>query len=57
MRRNPRMPRVFHGIVSAAPEMFDLFELIRRVSRTEASVLVRGETGTGKGWWPARCMS
>ncbi len=43
-----RTPRVFHGIVSAAPEMLDLFELVRRVARTDASVLVRGETGTGK---------
>jgi two-component system, NtrC family, response regulator AtoC len=44
----PSIPRVFHGIVSAAPEMFDLFELIRRVGRTDATILVRGETGTGK---------
>ena len=28
--------------------MIDLFELIRRVSRTDATILVRGETGTGK---------
>mgnify|MGYP002632564247 CR=1 FL=1 len=42
------IPRVFHGIVSVAPEMFDLFELIRRVARTDATILVRGETGTGK---------
>ena len=42
------IPRVFHGIVSIAPEMFDLFELIRRVARTDATILVRGETGTGK---------
>ncbi len=45
---NSSIPRVFHGIVSVAPEMFDLFELIRRVARTDASILVRGETGTGK---------
>ncbi len=48
MKHSPPLPRVFHGIVSVAPQMLDLFELVRRVARTEASVLVRGETGTGK---------
>jgi two-component system response regulator AtoC len=38
----------FHGMVTVAPQMLDLFELLRRVSRTQASILLRGETGTGK---------
>jgi len=38
----------FHGIVTASPRMLEFFERLQRVARTHASVLVRGETGTGK---------
>ncbi len=38
----------FHGIYTVAPQMFELFERMRRVARSRASVLVRGETGAGK---------
>ncbi|MEZ4443806.1 MAG: sigma 54-interacting transcriptional regulator [Polyangiaceae bacterium] len=38
----------FHGIITVAPQMRELFEVVERVARTSATVLVRGETGTGK---------
>jgi two-component system response regulator AtoC len=40
--------RDFHGIYTVAPQMSALFERLPRVARSEASVLIRGETGTGK---------
>jgi DNA-binding NtrC family response regulator len=38
----------FEGILSKTPEMHSVFEIIRMVAPTEMTVLVQGETGTGK---------
>ena len=38
----------FHGIITVAPQMRDLFVQVERAARTDSSVLIRGETGTGK---------
>jgi transcriptional regulator with GAF, ATPase, and Fis domain len=38
-----------HGIVGSSPQVRHLLELARKVSATEAVVLIRGESGTGKG--------
>jgi len=39
-------------IITQNQEMCRLKDLIKQVARTEATVLVTGETGTGKEWWP-----
>ncbi|MBL8971699.1 MAG: sigma-54-dependent Fis family transcriptional regulator [Myxococcales bacterium] len=46
--RPTRPLRDFHGIYTVAPQMSALFERLPRVARSGASVLIRGETGTGK---------
>ena len=41
-------PKIFHGLVTTSQQMEEFFEIARRVARTDAAVLIRGETGTGK---------
>jgi transcriptional regulator with PAS, ATPase and Fis domain len=38
----------FHGLLSRDPTMRQQFEVIRRVAETDSTVLVRGESGSGK---------
>jgi two-component system response regulator AtoC len=38
----------FHSILSKSPRMHDVFELISHVAETNSTVLIFGETGTGK---------
>lgn len=38
----------FHGILSRSPAMRDVFQIISNAAETEATVLVRGESGAGK---------
>jgi two-component system, NtrC family, response regulator AtoC len=38
----------FHGLVGRTAAMREVFDAVRRVAATEATVLVTGETGTGK---------
>ncbi len=38
----------FHGLISRSPAMRDVFQIIQNAAETEATVLVRGESGAGK---------
>ena len=38
----------FHNIISKNPEMHKVFQLIRHIGGTKSTVLIEGETGTGK---------
>lgn len=41
-------PLIFHGMLTVSERMKDFFRSLEKVARSEANVLVRGETGTGK---------
>jgi len=43
-----------HEMVGKSPRMDAVYELIRRVAGTDSTVLIQGESGPGKNWWPAR---
>jgi two-component system NtrC family response regulator len=38
----------FTNIIGSHPKMFEVFEIIKRVARTDKTVLIQGESGTGK---------
>jgi DNA-binding NtrC family response regulator len=38
----------FANVLSKSPRMFDIFEVINNISDTTSTVLIEGETGTGK---------
>jgi transcriptional regulator with GAF, ATPase, and Fis domain len=41
-------PVLFHGLWTQSPKIKEAFRIIERVASDDASVLLRGETGTGK---------
>lgn len=49
LRRDVPAPTIFQGMATTSAEMVTFFTLVERVARTSAPVLIRGETGTGKG--------
>ena len=38
----------FEGVVGTSPKMIELISLLKRIAPTNATVLIQGETGTGK---------
>lgn len=48
LRRSLRSGGEFGGMLSKTPEMHRVFEIVRMVAPTDMTVLVEGETGTGK---------
>jgi transcriptional regulator with PAS, ATPase and Fis domain len=38
----------FHDLVGSSPSMMQVYQLVRDIARVDATVLIEGETGTGK---------
>ncbi|MFN7973686.1 MAG: sigma 54-interacting transcriptional regulator [Acidobacteriota bacterium] len=49
-RRDPKLPSPEDrgGIVGSSPQIAEVFAFVERAAQTDANVLIRGETGTGK---------
>ncbi len=41
--------RQFKEIIGQSPEMYEVFRLIEKIAETDSTVIINGETGTGKG--------
>jgi len=48
LRKEIREKYTFQDIVSKSPKMQQLFEVLPTIARTDTTVLIEGETGTGK---------
>ena len=48
LRKEIRDKHTFHDIVFKSPKMRRLFEVLPTIARTDSTVLIEGETGTGK---------
>src|SRR5262245_31725636 len=46
--RDPRDPDLIHGMVGTSERMREVHRVVARVAPTTSTVLVQGETGTGK---------
>ncbi|MFP4475858.1 MAG: sigma-54 interaction domain-containing protein [Desulfatibacillaceae bacterium] len=42
-------PGAFHGIMGQSPRMQAVYRMVGRIARTDSTVIVYGQTGTGKG--------
>ena len=48
LKRQVMDEKSFHGIIGSSRAMTDIYDLVRTVGKTDASVMICGETGTGK---------
>jgi transcriptional regulator with GAF, ATPase, and Fis domain len=45
------------GLIGISEGIHEVRDLILRVAPTDSTVIILGETGTGKNWWPKLFMS
>ncbi len=48
LKKQVRVLEAFHGIIGNSPQMTAVYDMVRTVGPTDVSVLIYGETGTGK---------
>ena len=48
MKKLTNRENAYHGLVGVSPTMNEIYSLVERISNSKATVLLRGESGTGK---------
>ncbi|MEJ2156209.1 MAG: sigma-54 dependent transcriptional regulator [Desulfobacteraceae bacterium] len=48
LKKEMGQEQAFHGMIGSDPKITEIFDRVRTVGATDASVLIYGETGTGK---------
>ncbi|MBF0128344.1 MAG: sigma 54-interacting transcriptional regulator, partial [Magnetococcales bacterium] len=48
LERETRTRQSWNGLVGSSPPMQEVYDLIERLAEVDSSVLITGETGTGK---------
>lgn len=48
LRREVREKYSFQNIIGSHPKMVEIFEIINKISKTDKTVVIQGESGTGK---------
>jgi DNA-binding NtrC family response regulator len=48
LQQEVRKEHTFHGMIGSSRQMREIFSMVRTVGGTDASVMIYGETGTGK---------
>jgi len=57
LRGRLRKKYAYHNLIGRSSRMLDVFDRVARVASSSCSVLVTGETGTGKELWRRRSTS
>ena len=57
LKRTLGLAHQFSNIIGRSEAMLDMFKMVETIARTNSTILLTGESGTARGWWPRRFTS